>query len=76
LFGTEVLLVNIQRGFINKRDPRSFQPSPSIGSKRYIIAPKARQMSKKWKSFMLMKASSLSRATARDNNKCTGHSWK
>jgi hypothetical protein len=47
----EDLICYSQRGFNSKRGPRSFHPLLPLGFKRYIIAPKARQMSLKWESL-------------------------
>jgi hypothetical protein len=40
-----------QRGFNSKRGPRSFHTLLPLGSNRYIIAPKAPQMSLKCESL-------------------------
>jgi hypothetical protein len=63
MFWRKNSLVNFtlrQRGLNSKRGPHA----PSFGSKRYIIAPKAQQMSLKGKA-LLMKASNLSLYSSR-----------
>ncbi len=40
-----------QRGLNSKRGPHLFHPRPPFDSKRFIIAPKACQMSLKLESF-------------------------